>query len=38
MLYVLAGFAGGIIASYVTEVRLKKKFEILQKTLENKDK
>lgn len=36
MLYVLAGFAGGIIASYVTELRLKKKFEVLLKDLEDK--
>tara|TARA_B100000676_G_C17685725_1_gene633685 strand:- start:515 stop:628 length:114 start_codon:yes stop_codon:yes gene_type:complete len=36
MLYVLAGMAGGMIATYITELRLKKKFEILQKELENK--
>ena len=36
MLYVLAGFAGGIIASYVTELRLKKKFDVLLKDLEDK--
>ena len=36
MLYVLAGMAGGIIATYVTELRLKKKFDALQKKLEDK--
>lgn len=36
MLYFLAGMAGGIIASYITEVRLKKKFEVLLKDLKDK--